>query len=56
MFEQTLKSAQNLSKDIAGFDMNYEEFKKICRKAWKDGFIYFSFDTTKTKLKAFTAL
>ena len=36
LFEQTAKAFQKLFKDIAGFDMSYEEFKDLCREALKE--------------------
>ena len=33
LFQQTLKDVEHIHRDIAGFDMSYEEFKSLCRKA-----------------------
>ena len=35
LFQQTLKDVEHLYRDIAGFDMSYDEFKSLCREAWK---------------------
>ena len=40
-----------MQKDIAGYDMEYSEFKKICRKAWSEKFNYLCFEMTKNKKK-----
>ena len=34
-FEQTLRHIILLFHDIAGLDINLEEWKQLCRKAWK---------------------
>ena len=39
-FQQTLKDVEHIHRDIAGFDMSYEEFKSLCRKAWDEKFNY----------------
>ena len=36
LFQQTLKDVEHIYKDIAGFDMSYDEFKSLCREAWKE--------------------
>ena len=40
LFQQTLKDVEHIYKDIAGFDMSYEEFKSLCREAWRDNYNY----------------
>ena len=40
LFQQTLKDAEHIHRDIAGFDMPYEEFKGLCRGAWNENFNY----------------
>ena len=35
LFQQTLKDVEHIYRDNAGFDMSYEEFKQLCREAWK---------------------
>ena len=36
LFLQTLKDIEHIYRDIAGFDMSYDEFKELCREAWKE--------------------
>ena len=36
LFQQTLKDVEHIYRDIAGFDMSYDEFKNFCREAWKE--------------------
>ena len=31
-----MNSVENIYRDIAGFDMSYDEFKELYREAWKD--------------------
>ena len=33
LFQQTLKVVEHIYRDIAGFDMSYDEFKSLCREA-----------------------
>ena len=33
LFNQTLKVIEHIYRDVAGYDMNYDEFKEICRKS-----------------------
>ena len=35
-FQQTLKDVEHIYRDIAGFDMSYDEFKSLCKEAWRD--------------------
>ena len=36
LFQQTLRDIILLFHDIAGLDMNLEQWKKFCRKAWEN--------------------
>ena len=40
LFQQTLKDVEHIYRDIAGFDMSYDEFKSLCREAWRDKYNY----------------
>ena len=33
LFQQTLKNVEHIYRDIAGFDMSYDEFRCLCREA-----------------------
>ena len=35
LFEQTLRDVQSMYYDIGAYDMNYDEFKQMCHKAWE---------------------
>ena len=39
-FQQTLKDVEHIYRDIAGFDMSNDEFKSLCREAWRDPYNY----------------
>ena len=34
LFKQTLRDVQSMYYDIGAYDMNYDEFKQMCHKAW----------------------
>ena len=40
LFQQTLKDVEHIYRDIAGFDMSNDEFKSLCREAWRDNHNY----------------
>ena len=40
LFQQTLKDVEHIHRDIAGFDMSYDEFKSLCKEAWRDKYNY----------------
>ena len=40
LFQQTLKDVEHIYRDIAGFDMSSDEFKSLCREAWRDNYNY----------------
>ena len=36
LFEKALSYVDKLLRDMAGFDMNNDEYKSLCREAFKD--------------------
>ena len=40
LFQQTLKDVEHIYRVIAGFDMSNDEFKSLCREAWRDNYNY----------------
>ena len=40
LFQQTLKDVEHIYRDIAGFDMSHDEFKSLCREAWREKYNY----------------
>ena len=49
LFNQTLKNIEHIYRDVAGFDMNYDEFKDLCRKSWEDDYNYLYIDRSKKR-------
>ena len=49
LFKQTLRDVQSMYYDIGAYDMNYNEFKEMCHKAWDEKFNYLCIDMTKNK-------
>ena len=48
-FNQTLKDIEHIYRDVAGYDMNYDEFKDLCRKSWEEEYNYLYIDRLKRK-------
>ena len=44
LFKQTLTDIILLFHDIAGLDMNLEEWKQLCRKAWENDYDFLQID------------
>ena len=44
LFKQTLREIILLFHDIAGLDMNLDEWKCLCRKAWENDYDYLQID------------
>ena len=44
LFKQTLRDIILLFHDIAGLDMNLEEWKQLCRKVWENDYDYLQID------------
>ena len=49
LFKQTLRDVQSMFYDIGAYDMNYNEFKQMCHKAWDEKNNYLCIDMTKNK-------
>ena len=49
LFKQTLRDVQSMYYDIGAYDMNYEEFKQMCHKAWDERYNYLCIDNNKKK-------
>ena len=49
LFNQTLKDIEHIYRDVAGYDMNYDEFKELCRKSWDEGHNYLCIDRSKQR-------
>ena len=49
LFNQTLKDIEHIYRDVAGYDMNYDEFKELCRKSWYEDYNYLCIDRCKKR-------
>ena len=49
LFKQTLRDVQSMYYDIGAYDMNYDEFKQMCHKAWDEKYNYLCIDVTRNK-------
>ena len=49
LFNQTLKDIEHIYRDVAGYDINYDEFKELCRKSWEEDYNYLYIDRSKKK-------
>ena len=49
LFNQTLKDIEHIYRDVAGYVMNFDEFKKLCRKSWEEDYNYLCIDRSKKR-------
>ena len=49
LFNQTLKDIEHIYRDVAGYDMSYDEFKELCRKSWEEDYNYLCIDRSKKR-------
>ena len=49
LFNQTLKDIEHIYRDVAGYDMNYDEFNELCRKSWEEDYNYLYIDRSKKR-------
>ena len=49
LFNQTLKDIEHIYRDVAGYDMNYDEFKELCIKSWDEDYNYLCIDRSKKR-------
>ena len=49
LFNQTLKDIEHIYRDVAGYDMNYDEFKELCRRSWDEDYNYLCIDRSKKR-------
>ena len=49
LFIQTLKDIEHIYRDLAGYDMNNDEFKDLCRKSWEGNYNYLCIDRSKKR-------
>ena len=49
LFNQTLKDIEHIYRDVAGYDMKYDEFKELCKKSWDEYYNYLYIDRSKKR-------
>ena len=49
LFNQMLKDIEHIYRDVAGYDMNCDEFKEFCRKSWEEDYNYLYIDRSKER-------
>ena len=49
LFNQLLKDIEHIYRDVAGYDMNYDEFKCLSRKSWEEDYKYLYIDRSKKR-------
>ena len=49
LFNQTLKDIEHIYRDVAGYDMKYDEYKDLCRKSWEEDYNYLFIDRSKKR-------
>ena len=49
LFNQTLKDIEHIYRDVAGYDMNYDEYKNLCRESWEEDYNYLYIDGYKKR-------
>ena len=49
LFNQTLKDIEHIYRDVAGYNMNYDEYKGVCRKSWEEDYNYRCIDRSKKR-------
>ena len=49
LFHQTLNDVEHIYRDIAGFDMSYDEFKELCRAVWEEKHNYLRINRLEDK-------
>ena len=49
LFNQTLKDIEHINRDVAGYDMTYDENKEFCRKSREEKYNYLCINRSKKK-------
>ena len=49
LYNQTLKDIEHIYRDVAGYDMTYDEFQELCRKSWDEDYNYLYIDRFKKR-------
>ena len=49
LFYQTLKEIERIYRDVASYDMRYDDFKDLCGKLWEEEYNYLCIDRSKNR-------
>ena len=49
LFNQTLKVMEHIYRDVAGYDLSYDDFKELCRRSWEKYYISFCIDRSEKR-------
>ena len=49
LFIQILNDIEHTHRDVAGYDMSYDEFRELCKKSWEEDYNYLCIDRSKKK-------
>ena len=49
LFNQTLKDIEHIYRNVAGYDINYDDFKDLFGKSWEEDYSYFYIDRSKKR-------
>ena len=43
------KDIENIYRDVAGYDMTYDEVEHLCRKSWEEDYNHLCIDRSKKR-------
>ena len=46
---QTLKEVERIYRDVAGYDMCYDDFEDLCRESWEEEYNYLCINRSKNR-------
>ena len=49
LFNQPLKDIEHIYSDVAGYDLNYDAFKELCKNSWEEDYNYLYIDRSKKR-------
>ena len=44
-----MKDIEHIYRDVAGYDMKYDEYEELCRKSWEEDYNYHYSDRSKKR-------
>ena len=49
LFNPTLKDIEHIYRDVAGYDMSYDELEELCKESWENDYKYLCNDRSKKR-------